>query len=73
MKPFKRYYHLSRWGKGREINWRTTTSASTNVYGNATPECLTCLQVDTVGIGVGTAVAAVRVTYYVKFKARKRD
>lgn len=24
MKPFKRYYHVARWAKGREINWRTT-------------------------------------------------
>lgn len=73
MKPFKRYYHISRWAKGREINWRTTVNASANTYGNATPECLTCLQVDTVGYGVGDAIGAVRVTYYAKFKARQRD
>lgn len=72
-KPFKRYYHIGRWAKGRDINWRTCFNASNNSYGNATPECLTCLQIDTVGYGVGDAIGAVRVTYYAKFKARDKD
>lgn len=55
-KPFKRFYHISRWSKGREINWRTTQEALANTYGTATPDCMTCLQVDSAGFGNGVAM-----------------
>lgn len=41
MKPFKRYYHVSRWAKGVNIGWRSCDTAAANGYGNATPDCIT--------------------------------
>lgn len=72
-RPFKRYYHISRWAKGRDINWRTTDDANTNQYGNATPDCITSIRVDCSGFAAGQLIGAVKATYYVKFKSRRRD
>lgn len=64
-KPFKRYYHVRKWASGKEINWRDTSQALTNTYGNATPDCMTCFEMDTVGVANGALMGSVMVTYYV--------
>jgi len=72
-RPFKRYYHIGRWAKGRNISWRTTDEANTNTYGNATPDCITSLHIECNGFAAGNLIGSVRATYYVKFKSRRRD
>ena len=70
---FKRYYHLTKWGAGKEINWRNCSDASGNVYGNATPDAITCFEMDTLGLANGALMGSIMVTYYAKFRGRTTD
>lgn len=70
---FSRFYHISKWASGKEINWRNTAEALTDTYGDATPDCMTCFEVDTIGLNDGFLMGSVLVTYYVKFKGRTND
>lgn len=73
MKPFKRYYHVSKWARGVDIGWRTCANAIANVYGNNTLDCITSFNLTTVGFVNGGLVGSIRVTYYAKFKDRQSD
>lgn len=73
MKPFKRYYHVSKWARGVDIGWRTCANAVANVYGNNTLDCMTSFNLTTVGFANGGLVGSIRVTYYAKFKDRQSD
>lgn len=73
MRPFKRYYHIRKWASGKEINWRDTAQASLNAYGNASPDCMTNIEIDTGGFNNGDLIGSVFVTYYVQFKGRVAD
>lgn len=72
-KPFKRFYHIGRWAKGRDIGWRNCSEALLNNYGNTSTDCITAMELDCTGYADGALIAAVRVTYYVKFKDRVSD
>jgi len=69
-RPFKRYYHVSKWGSQHEINWRNSADALLNVYGNASPDCMTCMELDCGGYADGALIGSVMVTYFVKFRSR---
>lgn len=72
-KPFKRYYHVAKWGEKHEINWRNTAEAWTNTYGDLTPDCKTQVSVVTDGIKEDYSIGQIQVTYYFRFRSRQSD
>ena len=73
MRNFKRFYHVAKWAKTKQVDWRDTDLASSNTYGDTTPDCVTAFELDTLGYADGTLIGSVMVTYYVKFKGRVKD
>jgi len=59
-KPIKRYYRVSKWLKGRSIDW-----VATNNYGSVYPSAGTVSQSRSTGYTNGYVVARAHVTYYV--------
>lgn len=74
LKPFKRFYRVSKYAKQKSLIWRSCADALTGAAGgfNVLPNCVTSINMPCTGLAAGTHVGDLTMTWYVRFHHRTR-